>query len=208
MQDLRDMRADQIRSLYKALLEREADVSGLVHYHDSKLSIEQIESVLRGSPEFRSLQRKKGLAPLDIDFIEPGIAISGPVAPSHSPALLAHGITDVLDLSDIDVSYSTEDLVSFLKIKVPTTAIISVGDTKKCIRFVRDFVRRGSGKLLIAGSNGDTQAAGMMYLWYVANGMERDVAERLVASCRASTNIGGALLGPWHYAAAQKEMEA
>lgn len=196
-----------IKQLYTELLEREADAGGLNSYANSGLSVDQITADIKKSSEFRAIMLKKGCSDLDIVFVEPGIAISGSIGRNHGPTLSSHMITHILDTSTIGVEYPTENLIQHLKAPVPATAVISVGDTKKCVAFIKNFVAGGPGRLLISGTNGDIHAAGLLYLWYVIQGMDEDVAETLIMSCRPSSNIKAAMLGPWHFSAAKKVLE-
>jgi len=200
-------RLDKISGLYNVVFEREADIGGLTHYANSTLTIEQIEAEFKKSSEYKALLLRKGLSPLDIDFVEPNLAISGSVVKNHQETLIAKGITHLLDTSDTDVEYEVNGFSAHLKIKVPATAVISVSDTKKCIEFIRRFIDGQTGVLLIAGTNGDVQAAALLYLWYISQGMDGVIAETLIRSCRPGVNIQSAMLGPWHFTAAKKAVE-
>ena len=202
-------RFEAIQDIYKRLLGREADSSGLETYYNSDMSVERIEEIIDASDERRLLLLKEQQKFGYISMVEDWLYLGAYTKEFDKKLLLVdNGITDILDFSEKERNvFSDITGKKITKISIPTNAVMSISDTKKALSVMNE-VYRSSGKesrsLLVCDSYGCTKAPAIAILWYIANGMDIEASRAFVASRVSIVSVDEMLLGPWHVSAAEQ----
>ena len=187
-------REEQIADLYRDLLNREPDTSGLMNYFNSDLTIEQIANIIEDSIEYKDLKGLKGKK----EFVDPTGSVgaeelfvmgSSPKTDENAGALKMAGIKAMLDLNVGEPGYDHSWCVDFLNVPLYTKAPLSEEQIDSCFAFIRRNVVEKSNKIFVHSDRGYSRAPLIMILFLIADkGLSFYEALRLVHSKQNSVN--------------------
>lgn len=178
-------RLEEITALYKKLLKRDPDDSGLMSYFHSDLNIEEIAHIIQNSTEYLGLQSK---ASFDTSAKEMGSAElfvmgSSPKTDENALALKDAGIKSMLDLNYGAVTYDYTWCAGFLQVPVKKDEPLTKKQIDLCFDFIRKSVVEDGNKIFVHSESGVSRAPAIMALFLVADkGLSFYRALRLIYS--------------------------
>lgn len=192
---------EAVRALYKEVLDREVDDSGLETYGYSMLSIELVRQSLESSQEYERLQRKKRNKGVVIDVIEDGLALSSRPLTEEAVEHLSSNYTLCIDLSPEELEFSSK-FGGYNQINVIPGAVIPVDEMEEVLKAIKQCTDANGAVVLTCDDV--LSPAVMSVLWYVSQGFDEEIAMNLVTARVPGCGEGAveSMVGPWHVEAA------
>ena len=159
-------RKEAIGDIYRNLLKREPDVSGLDNYMYSDMDIEEIEHSIKESLEYAQISRKEEFKEEIESLGTAELLMMGatPETPKHITALQNSGVQAVLCL-DKKVTYPIEWCDSFLHVPISIDSAIDKDKLTACIDFIYKNVLKENKKLFVHSKGGVERAPMILALF-------------------------------------------
>jgi len=193
-----EARAEAIREIYKDVLKRDADDAGLMNYYNSPLPVESIRDALSRSPEAHSILRK---ASQIIEAVEPWLGAAALNTAQSFERAMALGFNRVLCLhDDTELEKFLPEGSKFIELKREES--LGVGLLIEAVKLLKQWSEEPNTRVLVNCHDGVTHSAGVIWMWYIHNGLADDEAAQLVRARLDGANLEATRLGPWHFDAA------
>jgi len=164
-------RKSKITELYRTILERDPDESGLKSYVFSDLPLSQIESALRNSVEYTDLQRRKNFG-ATIESLGSGELMmmgSTPKKLDHVKSLQRIGVSSLLNLDTVVEDPSIfEGFDSYLHVPLRKDEPIPLDKLSDCLNFIYNSILVKENKTFIFSERGVERAPTMVALFLIA----------------------------------------
>lgn len=199
-----DERLENIKNLYRELLLREADISGLDYYYNSEFDIPIIRTIIENSPERAHVVRVQERREYVMDFIEPVVAVMGLIPEDNISRVIekfnSENVSTFLSIPTLLDSVRTKletTEIKVVELGLPPDTMLSIADTKNSLLVIDEAINTGK-VLVIGGFDSTSIAAGLMYLWYIGHDIDESSARILIESRVENAVIDDILFGPWH----------
>lgn len=190
-------RVEQITELYKKLLKRDPDDSGLASYLYSDLTIDQITYIIKNSTEYLGLQSKSSFKESadSVGSSELFVMGSSPKTNEHSASLRGAGVQVMLDLNEELLDYDASWCEDFLHVPIRPDAPITEEQIDRCFSFIKRNVVENGRRVFVHSERGVSRAPTIMILFLVADkGLSFYNALRLVHTKQNLVNPSRALV--------------
>lgn len=190
---------ENVRQLYRDLLEREADEGGLQSYGYSGMDLALVKACLLASSEYSRLQNKKKNNGLIVTTIEEGFSIG--TRPEKATDALIEDFDLVVDIFGEDLE-GRESLPKYYRLDAFPDSVLPVDGVEESLRAINETLKEGDRVIILCVD--DVAATIVAILWYVSQGFDEDAAKNFVLSRAGSCEQGKitSLVGPWHLDAA------
>ena len=190
---------EKVRRLYRELLEREADDSGLQSYAYSGMAIPLVRACIVASSEYSRLQNKKKNNGLIITAVEENLSVG--TRPEKAVDSLVEGFDLVVDIFGEDLE-GCETLPKYHRLDAFPDSVLPVDAVTESLTIIKETLEAGDRVIILCVD--DVAAVVVAVLWYVSQGFDEDAAKNFVLSRVGVCDMGrvAPLIGPWHLDAA------